>query len=315
MTAPILEHMTALSDQSRCRMLLLLERHELTVSELCTVLQMPQSSVSRHLKTLADDDWVTSRRDGTSRFYSMGLDDLDPGARQLWPLIREQVQGTSAAGQDERRLSSVIKGRRATSQRFFATAAAEWDRIRTDLFGETFFVWGALGLIEQSLVVGDLGCGTGQLTETLAPYVGRVVAVDGSEDMLAAARARLDGMANVQLRRGDLESLPLSDGELDAAVLSLVLHYSPDPARALAEVNRVVRPGGRVLVVDMLPHEHQEYQQQMGHVWLGFSEKHITRVLTGAGFGQVRVRMIPADRAANGPALFAAVGVKQQEQE
>jgi ArsR family transcriptional regulator len=314
MTAPILEHMTALSDQTRCRMLLLLERHELTVSELCTVLQMPQSSVSRHLKTLADDDWVTSRRDGTSRFYSMDLGDLDPGARQLWPLIREQVQGTSAAGQDDRRLTTVIKGRRATSQRFFATAAAEWDRIRGDLFGETFFVWGVLGLIDQSLVVGDLGCGTGQLAEALAPYVKRVVAVDGSDDMLAAARTRLDGVANVQLRRGDLESLPLGDGELDAAVLSLVLHYSPDPARALGEVSRVVRPGGRVLVEDMLPHEHEEYQQQMGHVWLGFSEKHITRVLTGAGFGQVRVRMIPADRAANGPALFAAVGVKQQEQ-
>jgi ArsR family transcriptional regulator len=245
----------------------------------------------------------------------MELGDLDPGARQLWPLIREQVQGTSAVGQDERRLAAVIRGRRATSQRFFATAAAEWDRIRTDLFGETFFVWGVLGLIDQSLVVGDLGCGTGQLTETLAPYVRRVVAVDGSEDMLAAARTRLNGMANVQLRRGDLESLPLGDGELDAAVLSLVLHYSADPARALAEVHRVVRPGGRVLVVDMLPHEHEEYQQRMGHVWLGFSEKHITRVLTGAGFGQVRVRMIPADRAANGPALFAAVGVKQQEQQ
>jgi SAM-dependent methyltransferase len=313
MTAPILEHMTALADQTRCRMLLLLERHELTVSELCTVLQMPQSSVSRHLKTLADDDWVTSRRDGTSRFYSMGLEDLDPGARQLWPLIREQVQGTSAAGQDERRLASVIKGRRATSQRFFATAAAEWDRIRGDLFGETFYLWGVLGLIDQSLVVGDLGCGTGQLTEAVAPYVRRVIAVDGSDDMLAAARAKLDSMANVQLRRGDLENLPLSDGELDAAVLSLVLHYAPDPARALAEVSRVVRPGGRVLVVDMLPHEHQEYQQQMGHVWLGFSEKHITRVLTGAGFGQVRVRMIPADRAANGPALFAAVGIKQEQ--
>ena len=98
MTAPILEHMTALSDQTRCRMLLLLERHELTVSELCTVLQMPQSSVSRHLKTLADDDWVTSRRDGTSRFYGMGLDDLDPGARQLWPLIREQVRGHVGGG-------------------------------------------------------------------------------------------------------------------------------------------------------------------------------------------------------------------------
>lgn len=311
MTAPILEHMTALSDQTRCRVLLLLERHELTVSELCTVLQMPQSSVSRQLKTLADDGWVTSRREGTSRFYSMGVDDLDPGARQLWPLIREQVAGTSAAGQDQRRLASVIKGRRATSQKFFATAASAWDQIRVDLFGDTFYLWGVLGLIDQSLVVGDLGCGTGQLAETVAPYVRRVVAVDGSEDMLAAARSRLEGHANVQVRRGDLENLPLTEGELDAAVLSLVLHYSPDPSRALAEVARVVRTGGRVLVVDMLPHEHEEYQQQMGHVWLGFSEKHITRVLNGAGFEQVRVRMIPADQAAHGPALFAAVGVKQ----
>jgi ubiquinone/menaquinone biosynthesis C-methylase UbiE len=141
--------------------------------------------------------------------------------------------------------------------------------------------------------------------------VRKVVAVDGSEDMLTAARARLEGVANVQLRRGDLESLPLADGELDAAVLSLVLHYSPDPGRALAEVARVVRPGGRVLVVDMLPHEHEEYQQQMGHVWLGFSDKQITRVLSGAGFEHVRVRLLPADPAAKGPALFAAVGIKQ----
>src|SRR6188474_3131175 len=122
----ILEHMTALSDPTRCRTLLLLERHELTVSEICAVLQMPQSSVSRHLKTLADDDWVTSRRDGTSRFYTMPVDDLDSGAKRLWPLIREQVAATSAAGQDERRLQSVLARRRAKSQEFFAAAAGDW---------------------------------------------------------------------------------------------------------------------------------------------------------------------------------------------
>jgi ArsR family transcriptional regulator len=178
------------------------------------------------------------------------------------------------------------------------------------MFGDTFFLWGLLGLIDPSLVVGDLGCGTGQLAEALAPCVRRVVAVDGSDEMLTAARSRLEGMANVELRQGDLESLPLSNGELDAALLSLVLHYAPDPARVLGETSRVVRTGGRVLVVDMLPHEHEEYQQQMGHVWLGFSEKYITRVLTSAGFEHVRVRLIPADPSANGPALFAAVGVK-----
>jgi ArsR family transcriptional regulator len=311
MSAPILEHMTALSDSTRCRMLLLLERYELTVSELCSVLQMPQSSVSRHLKTLADDDWVTSRRDGTSRFYSMPVDDLDPAAKRLWPLIREQVSGTSAAGQDERRLESALKSRRAKSQEFFATAAASWDHLREEMFGQTFAMWGVLGLIDPTLIVGDLGCGTGQLSEIVAPYVRRVVAVDGSIDMLDAARQRLDGVANVDIRRGELEALPLTDGELDAAMLSLVLHYSPDPSRALAEVARVVRHGGRVLVVDMLPHEREEYQQQMGHVWLGFSDKQITRFLGAAGFDDVRVRVLPADPDAKGPSLFVAVGVKR----
>jgi len=311
MLAPILDHMTALSDPTRCRMLLLLEKHELTVSELCSVLQLPQSTVSRHLKTLADDGWVTSRRDGTSRFYSMPVDDLDAGASRLWPLISEQVTSTRGAEQDERRLQSVLSRRRAKSQEFFASAAGGWDRLRGELFGDEFFLWAVLGLIDPALVVGDLGCGTGQLTEVVAPHVSRVISVDGSDDMLDAARQRLSGAANVDIRQGELESLPLESGELDVAMLSLVLHYSPEPPRALAEVGRVVRTGGRVLVVDMLPHDREEYQQQMGHVWLGFSESQITRLLAGAGFEHVRVRMLPVDPDAKGPALFAAMGVKQ----
>lgn len=308
--APILDHMAALSEPTRCRMLLLLEHHELTVSELCAVLQMPQSSVSRHLKTLADDDWVTSRRDATSRFYTMPAEDLDSGARRLWPIIREQVASTSTAGQDQRRLRSVLARRRARSQEFFASAAGQWDRIREAYFGDTFYLWGVLGLIDPTLVVGDLGCGTGQLTNTVAPHVQRVIAVDASLDMLDAARRRLADAPNVELRQGELESLPVGNGELHAAMLSLVLHHSPEPARALTEVARALRPGGRVLVVDMLPHDRVEYQQQMGHVWLGFSEQQISKFLTGAGFDQVRVRALPVDPDAKGPALFAAVAIK-----
>jgi ArsR family transcriptional regulator len=272
---------------------------------------MPQSTVSRHLKTLSDDDWVASRRDGTSRFYTMPVDDLDSAAKRLWPIIREQVASTTGANQDDRRLRGVLTRRRAKSQEFFATAAGGWDHLRGELFGDEFFLWAVLGLIDPTLIVGDLGCGTGQLTETVAPYVRRVISVDGSTDMLDAARHRLGGAKNVELRQGELESLPIDGGELDVAMLSLVLHYSPSPARALAEVGRVVRKGGRVLVVDMLPHDREEYQQQMGHVWLGFSEKQISRFLAGAGFGEVRVRMLPADPDAKGPALFAAIAIKQ----
>jgi len=309
----ILEHMSALSDPTRCRMLLVLEKHELTVSELCSVLQMPQSSVSRHLKTLADDNWVSSRRDATSRYYSMPLDDLDSAASRLWPLIREQVASTTAAGHDERRLRGVLDRRRIKSQEFFATAAGKWDRLREGLFGDTFYLWAVLGLIDSTLTVGDLGCGTGQLTETVAPYVRRVVAVDDSTEMLDAARKRLADLRNVDIRKGELEALPIKDGELDAALLSLVLHYSPEPVRTLAEVSRVCRAGAKILVVDMLPHHHEEYQQQMGHVWLGFSEKQIVKFLTAAGFTSARVRALPVDPDVKGPALFAAMATRGEK--
>jgi ArsR family transcriptional regulator len=165
-------------------------------------------------------------------------------------------------------------------------------------------------LIDPTLTAGDLGCGTGQLAETIAPYVRRVIAVDGSGEMLDAARKRLGDLRNVDVRKGELEALPVKDSELDAAILSLVLHYSPDPSRTLAEVARVCRPGAKVLVVDMLPHHHEEYQQQMGHVWLGFSERQIVKFLTAAGFQSARVRALPVDPEAKGPALFAAIATR-----
>ena len=149
--APILDHMAALADPIRCRMLLPLERHELTVNEICSVLQLPQSTVSRHLKTLADDGWVSSRRDGTSRFYGMVMSDLDPGAQRLWPLIREQIAGTNGAEQDERRLKSVLAKRRSKSEEFFASASGQWDHLRTELFGDRFHLHAMLALIDPTL--------------------------------------------------------------------------------------------------------------------------------------------------------------------
>ena len=309
-SAPILDHMAALADPIRCRMLIPLERHELTVNEMCSVLQLPQSTVSRHLKTLADDGWVISRRDGTSRFYGMAMADLDPGAQQLWPLIREQIAGTNGAEQDERRLKSVLSKRRSKSEEFFASASGQWDHLRSDLFGDRFHLHAMLALIEPSLTVGDLGCGTGQVSELIAPHVAKVVAVDGSTDMVQAARKRLKGMHQVDVRRGDMEALPIDEGQLDVAVVALVLHHVPDPARALAEIHRVVKRGGRVMIVDMLPHDRVEYQQQMGHVWLGFSEKTLRKFLEGAGFEGVSITTLPADEAAKGPSLFVATARK-----
>src|SRR6185503_17212477 len=152
------------------------------------------------------------------------------------------------------------------------------------LFGDRFHLAALPAFADPEWTVGDLGCGTGQMTAALAPFVHRVIAVDGSAAMLQAARKRLQGIENVELRRGDLEALPIDDARLDAATLMLVLHHVPEPERALADIARVLKPGGRFIVIDMLPHDRESYRQQMGHVWLGFSEEHIGRLLAGAGF-------------------------------
>ncbi len=302
----ILRHMAAVADVTRCRLLRLLERQELTVGELCTVAQLPQSTVSRHLKALAEDGWLASRRDGTSRFYGLATTDLEPDARSLWQLVAEQLNQTPAAAQDDLRLAGVLENRRSRAREFFSSAAGEWDRLREELFGSTIHLRALLALLDERWVVADLGCGTGQVAEAVAPFVLRVIGVDGAPEMLAAARERLQGIENAELRQGELEELPLPDQALDAALLVLVLHYVPDPARALAEIARVLRPGGRVLVVDMLPHEREEFQRRMGHVWLGFSQAQLERSLEHAGFAGGGFHPLPSEPAAAGPALFAA---------
>lgn len=308
----IFERLATLSDTTRARLLLVLERHEFTVGELCAVVQLPQSTVSRHLKVLADEGWVDARQDGTSRLYRLASEALEPAARALWHLVREQLAAQPVAEQDARRVRSVLAERRSKSREFFSTAAGEWDRLRVELFGARADLLGLLGLLDPEWVVGDLGCGTGQVAESLAPFVSRVIAVDESEAMLSAARRRLGGIGNVEVRSGSVESLPIEDGTLDAALLFLVLHHLPDPATALAEARRALKPGGRILVVDMMPHERREYRQTMGHVWQGFSRERLARWMEEAGLRSFRHTPLPPDPRAKGPTLFAATARKAE---
>lgn len=310
MEAAIFEDLSALGDATRSRMLLLLERHELTVGELCAVLQLPQSTVSRHLKTLADAAWVSSRRDGTSRYYTLALDERDDQSRRLWTLLRDEVRATPGADQDARRLKTILTRRQAKSQEFFESAAAQWDKLRQELFGSASHLQAIPALLDRDWIVGDLACGTGELTAALAPFVRSVIAVDRSGDMLQAAERRLRDIPNADVRKGELEALPIKDGELDAATLVLVLHHLSDPLAALREAERVLKPRGRLLVVDMLPHDREEYRQQMGHVWLGFGEDQLRRLLAAAGFEDGRIVPLAADGEAKGPALFVASAVK-----
>lgn len=302
----ILDRMGSLADATRSRLLRVLEGQEFTVSELCTVLQLPQSTVSRHLKLLSDEGWLVSTPDGTSRHYRMAHHELDADARDLWALVRERIGGLPAARQDVLRVRSVLATRKSRSQEFFAETAATWDDVRRDMFGDRADLQALMGLLDSDWVVGDLGCGTGRMSESLAPFVGKVIAVDSSREMLAAARDRLREYDTVEVREGRLEAVPLADAELDAAVVFLVLHHIADPAEALTELGRVVRPGGRVLIADMTPHDRVAYRHDMGHVWLGFSREQIVDWLTCAGFESITYRELMPDPDASGPALFAA---------
>jgi ubiquinone/menaquinone biosynthesis C-methylase UbiE len=257
---------------------------------------------------LADLELVQQRGEGTSNWYRMQVRELGAPVRRLWQAVRDEVAGSPEAKRDAERLRQVLADRHLTSQRFFASTAGQWDRLRKELFGERPELHALLGLLDHEWTVGDLGCGTGHLAAALAPFVKRVVAVDESAAMLKSAAQRAHGLPNVELRSGTLEELPIADGELDAALLVLVLHHAVDPSRVLAEARRTLRPGGKLLLVDMVPHDLAQYRDQMGHQWLGFDEAQIRGWMNSAGFGAPRLVTLPADPLAKGPTLFAATG-------
>jgi ubiquinone/menaquinone biosynthesis C-methylase UbiE len=308
-TPALLDHLAALTDPVRCRILLLLEQDEAMVAELCTALQLPQSTVSRHLKLLLDEGWVTSRADGTIRWYRMAIEEMPDGSAQLWAVVRGDIAASAEAREDARRHKGAVARRRSRSQEFFESSAGRWDDVRTQLFGDRADLVAFLSLLDERWTVGDLGCGTGQVSSHIAPFVRQVIAVDESDAMLAEAKFRLRGAANVDLRQGSLEQLPLLGGSLDAAFLFLVLHHLADPSAAIKEAARTLRPGGKLMVVEMQPHARAEYQRTMGHRWLGFEEGTMRKWFDAAGLDRFRTVPLPPDPTAKGPTLFVATGI------
>jgi ArsR family transcriptional regulator len=262
--------------------------------------------VSRHLKVLADEGWIVARGEGTSRFYKMVPSMLDAEARQLWKVVSEQASAAPGAAQDAHRAESVVAKRREKVRLFFSSAVGAWDHMRVEMIGERADLLALLELLDENWTVGDLGCGTGHMSAALAPCVTRVVAVDESGPMLGAATERLRDFDNVDVRTGTIESLPIADGELDAAVMFLVAHFITDPANAMREVRRVLKPGGRLLIVDLMSHDRADYIVQLGHVWQGFDGEQVKEWLANAGFTRCRYRPLPVDPAAKGPSLFVA---------
>lgn len=304
----LLGWLDCLADPTRLRLLRLLDRHELGVVELCDILQLPQSTISRHLKILSDRHFLRHRRLGATHLYRMILDELDPSARRLWLLARDQSDAWATSHQDHLRLERLLRQKETDSQTFFAGAAAQWDKLRTELYGQTFTQSALAALLPADAIIADLGCGTGPLIAQIAPHVRQVIGIDNSAPMLKAARKRLQGMDNIDLRRGDLAALPIPDQTCDAALLILALTYIPDPAPVLRETHRILKPHGKAVVVDLLPHDRDDFRRQLGQHHPGFSPDTLNNLLQASLFANPRITPLPPEPAAKGPALFLATG-------
>jgi SAM-dependent methyltransferase len=299
-----------LSDPTRVRILALLEREELAVQELMAVLGMAQSRVSRHLAILRESGLLRDRRDGTFVYYRFAAP--EPGAwREVWEVVRREQASDAGTERDAAALASVLAARAARTRSWFDSVGAEWDALRKVFNDDALRARALSRLVPPGLVVCDVGTGTGVLALELARLGARVIGVDPSERMLEAARAKLAaaGAGDVDLRRGDAAALPLADASVDAAFAHMVLRYLPSPADALAEMARVVKPGGVVVAVDFVEHDREWMREELGVQWLGFPLDEVREWLERAGLGDVRVeREDPSDRGRELPATFLASG-------
>ncbi len=294
--------LSAFTDPIRLRILRLLEQQPqtgLTVGELADVLKLPQSTVSRHLKTLVEAQLALPTRDGTSMVYRLAPKSGENAARQLRDMAKNYLNHDPQAASDTQRLAHILRQREEATAKFFGKAAPQWDQIRREWFGDTFHLEGMLSLLNPEWVVADLGTGTGAMLPLIAPHVKQVIGVDPSQAMLKNARQRVkeQSLGNVELRQGTLEHLPIEDHYADVALITLVLHHVAHPPAAFAEVKRILRPGGVLLIVDLQPHNVEMFKEKMEHRWMGFSQEQLMSWLTSAGFAKIRWHALPAQTA------------------
>lgn len=288
-----LHYFKALADDTRLRLFCVLSRYELNVNELIMILGMGQSRVSRHLKILSSSGLVSWRRDGLWVFYSAVSDgESRRFADAVLPFVVEdgvfQADLSAAAAIFEERL-------RATRQ-FFNSIAEDWDQLSSEVLGSYDLPGAIAATVPSGAVAADLGCGTGEVLLRMLPAARELIGVDGSARMLDLARRRFaHESARVSLRIGDLEHLPLRDGEADFVSVNMVLHHLSSPEAALAEARRVLRPGGRFVLTDFDRHDNEAMRVSHGDRWLGFTEKALRAALLKAGFTPITTTRTPVE--------------------
>jgi ArsR family transcriptional regulator len=243
-----------------------------------------QSSVSRNLAMLREAGFVQARKEGTSVYFSVRAD-MPAENRALFNTLQARLAEIPEIKKDRVRLAECRRRRLHRSQSYFESVAGDWERIRKSYFDERVTSLAIEKLLPRNLTLADIGCGTGSLTFELARFARKVIGVDLSGEMLRRARAiaKEQTLGNVEFRQGDVHKLPLESRSVDAAFCVMVLHFLPDPARAIAGLCRIVRPGGTVILVDLVEHRQEWMREQMAHQWLGFDRGAIEEWFRAAG--------------------------------
>ncbi|MBK8001451.1 MAG: metalloregulator ArsR/SmtB family transcription factor [Verrucomicrobia bacterium] len=287
-----LKSLRALSDPTRLRIVALLEKDELSVNELQEVTRMGQSRISTHLGLLQDAELVQSRREGKRTYYRLNQN-ADNTAREFIAVAVRGAKEMPEHTADEVNLKRVLARRNDQQQLYFNQIAGRFDRSYGP--GRSWQAFGQMLLrVLPPLVVADLGAGEGLLSELLALRCKKVIAVDNSEKIVAfgAAKAKKNGLKNLEFRLGDLQAPPIDPQSVDLVVLSQALHHAQEPDKTIAACHKILKPGGQIMILDLLQHTFAKARELYGDRWLGFPESDLQRWLEGAGFKKVEINVV-----------------------
>jgi len=309
----LLKSLRLLADPSRVRLLLLLEREELSVAELQDILSKGQSQISTHLSQLKQAGLVQDRRNGKNILYRLnqGKGGEGDALAPLLELLHKTAGEIPEIQQDEQALALILKKRQDKMQSYFDGLAGKFGR--EYLPGRSWKgLAEALLTLMPPLVIADLGAGEGTFSQLLARRAKHVIAVDRSGKMVefGASLAQKHNVENLEYREGDLEQLPISDGEVDLAFFSQSLHHAQHPERAVAEAWRILKPGGKIAVLDLVRHQFEEARELYADLWLGFSELELLNFLTNAGFRNVHTAVVHREPESPHFETLLAVGEK-----